>query len=344
MRSNTYSLNGHMPTDGEYLEYMRVVANHSPGDFLITRTAHVRYLQNGDAANVLAHILNLLRMKHSNEEDQERLQQNIMWIKCPLKSIAAQLNLGKHQAPAAVKALVKAGVLETDNRGVPQTMWVRVSAEKLVEIERWNLQYEAELRGKTQKPKKRVSNNPESGALETQIPGFYNTNNPPNNLPLTGEAPASEPNSNSRGNSSSKTNNRQSNQTAEVETSKTNNSRSNNNQPSLLADKECREHARRLRSYARSQGWEFNGREDTGAACFCKHIKNGCKDLPELIDWYCGLDAVDREELGLPSITSCNQFCRLCSWIRDKRSKQRRKDDPRTFYGEAPSWALEDGQ
>lgn len=176
------SLNGHTPSDEEYLDYMRVVTSHSPVAFYQVRADHVRYLRcDGDAAIVLAYLLGVLRMKHDNDEDRRRLRGNMLWFKCEAKSIMRQLSISKHRLPRCLSVLKAKGLIQTDVRGVPPTTWVRVSAEKLAKIEAWDLR-------RTQKPAKRVFENPESGSTLTRKAGLYTTNKPSKKLPLRGTA------------------------------------------------------------------------------------------------------------------------------------------------------------
>lgn len=198
-------------SDERYSEYMATIAGHAP-QFLMVRMDYARYLGDGNASNILAYLLNLLRLKDGDRRDRQKLRDNRFWFKVPLQGIADHFNLTYAKVRGAMKILKDKGIVLTKARGIPPTTWVKVRDRELDKMIEWGLEYVRELKG--QKVRSAKPNEPECNENATSEPDSQfarssklvcygeqinelnaakqATNNPSNNSPLQGggaEAP-----------------------------------------------------------------------------------------------------------------------------------------------------------
>lgn len=112
------------------IAFETMYANHDSSSFLMVRMDHLWHLNgDGTAAIVLSYILN-----QATKDNQLLRIRNHLWFKCPLAVMQRKLRMSKHKLPRAVATLRIAGLIETDNRGIPATMWVKISSKRLEDI------------------------------------------------------------------------------------------------------------------------------------------------------------------------------------------------------------------
>jgi hypothetical protein len=125
----------HDYTEDDYDAQIAVILNHAGAIFFQVRYDHVRHLQgDGAAACVLAHLLNLLRMKHANLTDRRKLIASELWFECPARDIQESLGMTPERQQRCVETLAKFGVLHTQKRS-GFLLWVKINTNKLTEIE-----------------------------------------------------------------------------------------------------------------------------------------------------------------------------------------------------------------
>jgi hypothetical protein len=160
----------------DYDDFIHVVLEGTGGNFMLVHLSHSRALKgDGSATNVLAFILNQLRMKDSNPSDRKYLVKKQGWFPCPAKRIQRDLGMTKHRQIRAINTLIKKELIETSNRGGNQ-LWVRIKADKLKKIQTNSEKNRSPESGSPE------SGSPESGTLKS---GKRNSEVRKAELPLT---------------------------------------------------------------------------------------------------------------------------------------------------------------
>lgn len=112
-----------------------IIERHAGGQFLQVNMDHMKYLEGDQLViNVLAYVLNLLRMKINNETDKALLIKNDNWFVCPAALIQEKLCIGKDSQIRAVKRLEEKELLHLSKRR-GNVLWVKVNTATLQKIQ-----------------------------------------------------------------------------------------------------------------------------------------------------------------------------------------------------------------
>lgn len=257
------------------------------------------------AAGVFAYIKNRLRriIYSTSVKAKHKLAENDFWFICPGSDVEQDLNMTRPRRTKAYKRLQKIGLIETELRGLPAQLWVRINLDKEEEIDDWYNEKKVKFIVTSRCNKTLHLDVTKSDTLNKEV-----SSNEDTKKERRGRCPPARARS-------TQSNNGKPQFFDEFKPPK----RKIKSSQIAQADKPYYAMYKQLRHALRVNKRSVSTEETANSAI--SHFKKLCRDVGQervqnVLDWYSANCTIEKQDIhGLPGVSCAKHFCRHFEWI-----------------------------